>query len=40
MLSERCVFIDHNSGYVIRKHQVAINATETVKAELTFEGEA
>ena len=35
-----CVFIDHASGYVSIKHQVAINATETVKAKLTFEREA
>ena len=28
MLSEGCVFIDHASGYVSIKHQVAINATE------------
>ena len=36
MFSEGCVFIDHVSGYVIIKHQVAINSTETVKAKLTF----
>ena len=36
MFSGGCVFIDHASGYVIIKHQVAINATETVKAKLTF----
>ena len=30
MYSGGCVFIDHISGYVIIKHQVAINATETV----------
>ena len=40
MFSGGCVFIDHASGYVISKHQVAINATETVKAKLTFEREA
>ena len=40
MFSGGCVFIDHASGYVIIKHQVAINATETVKAKLTFEREA
>ena len=39
MLSGGCVFIDHASGYVIIKHQVAINATETVKEKLTFERE-
>ena len=32
-----CVFIDHSIGYVSIKHQVAINATGTVKAKLTFE---
>ena len=40
MFSEGCVFIDHASGYVIIKHQVAINSAETVKAKLTFEREA
>ena len=40
MFSGGCVFIDHASGYVSIKHQVAINATETVKAKLTFEREA
>ena len=35
-----CVLIDHTSGYMRIKHQVAINATETVKAKLTFESEA
>ena len=40
MFSEWCVFIDHTSGYVSIKHQVAINATETVMAKLTFEREA
>ena len=39
-LSGGCVFIDHVSGFVSIKYQVAINATETVKAKLTFEGEA
>ena len=37
MFSGGCVFIDHASGYVSIKHQVAINATKTVKAKLTFE---
>ena len=37
MLSGGCVFVDHASSYVIIKHQVAINSTETVKAKLTFE---
>ena len=36
MFSGRCVFIDHASGYVSIKHQVAINTTETVKGKLTF----
>ena len=40
MLSGGCVFIYHASGYVSIKHQVAINATETVKEKLTFEREA
>ena len=40
MFSGGCVFIDYAIGYVIIKHQVAINATETVKAKLTFEREA
>ena len=40
MFSGRCVFIDYDSGYVSIKHQVAINATETVKAKLTFERDA
>ena len=39
MFSGGCVFIDHASGYVSIKHQVAINATETAKAKLTFERE-
>ena len=39
MLSGGCVFINHASGYVIIKHQVAINATETVKAKITLERE-
>ena len=40
MFSGGCVFIDHASGYVSIKHQVAIYATETVKSKLTFEREA
>ena len=35
-----CVFIDHSSGCESIKHQVAINATETVKAKRTFDMEA
>ena len=34
------IFIDHASGYFSVKHQVAINATETVKSKPTFEREA
>ena len=37
MFSGGCVFIDNSSGYVSIKHQVAINATETDKAKLTFD---
>ena len=33
-------FIDHTSGYVKINHQVTINATETVKEDLTFDIEA
>ena len=40
MFSVGCVFIDRASGYVSIKHQVAINATETIKAKITFEREA
>ena len=40
MFSGGCVFINHASGYVSIDHQVAINATETFKAKLTFEREA
>ena len=40
MFSGGCVFIDHARRYVIIKHQVAINATVTVKAKLTFDREA
>ena len=40
MFSGGCVFIDHASGYVSIKHQVAINSTEAFKAKLTFEREA
>ena len=36
IFSGGCVFIDHASGYVRIKHQLAINATETVKEKLTF----
>ena len=35
-----CVLIDHASGYMSINHQVAINATETIKSKLTFESEA
>ena len=40
MFSGGFVFIDHVSSYVSIKQKVAINATETVKAKLTFEREA
>ena len=40
MFSGVCVFIDHVSGYVSIKHQADINATENVKAKITFEREA
>ena len=40
MFSVGYVFIYHASGYVRINHQVAINATETVKEKLTFEREA
>ena len=36
MFSGLFVFIDHASGYVSIKHQVSINATEHLKAKLTF----
>ena len=39
IFSGGCVFIDHASGYVSIKHQVAINDTETFKAKLTFDRE-
>ena len=39
MYSEGCVLIEHASGYMIIKHQVDINTTETVKAKTTFERE-
>ena len=38
ILSGGCVFIDHTSSYVIIKHQVAISATVTVKANPPFIG--
>ena len=40
MFSGGCVFIDHASSYVIINHQVAIKATETVKAKINFDREA
>ena len=40
IFSAGCVFINHVSGYVSIKHQVAINATKTVKAKLNFDREA
>ena len=40
MFSGGYVFIYHASGYVSINHQVAINATKTVKEKITFEREA
>ena len=40
MFSGGFVFIDHANGYLSINHQVAINATETVKEKLTFDREA
>ena len=40
MFSGGCVFIDHASGYLRIKHQLAINATGTVQEKLTFDSEA
>ena len=40
MFSGGCVFKDPARGYASIKHQVAINAAETVKAKITFEREA
>ena len=39
MLSGRCIFIDHASGYISINNQVDINATETVKDKIIFERE-
>ena len=39
MYSGGCLLIDHSSVYMSIKHQVDINSNETVKANLTFEGE-
>ena len=39
MYSGGCLLIDHSSGYMSIKHQVDINANETVKSNLTIEGE-
>ena len=39
MYSGGCVLIEHESGYMRIKHQVAINATENDKEKLTFEME-
>ena len=39
MFSGGCVSIEHSSGYVIIKHQVDINSTETFKEKLTFDRE-
>ena len=40
MFSVGFVFINHTSGYVSIKHQVAIKSTETFEAKLTFDREA
>ena len=40
MFSGGYFFIDHTRGYVSIKYQVDINATENVKAKLTFEMKA
>ena len=40
MFSRGCVFIDHASGCVSIKHQVAISATKTGKAKINFDREA
>ena len=40
MFSGGWVLIEHAIIYVSINHQVAINATETVKAKLTFDREA
>ena len=37
MFQGGCVFIDHVIGYVVIKHQVVINTTETVKAKCNFD---
>ena len=39
MYSGGCVLIEHASGYMRIKHQLAINATETIKAKITFDRE-
>ena len=40
MFSGGFVLIDHASGYMSIKHQVAINATKTVKEKITFDAKA
>ena len=37
MYSRGCVLIEHISGYMSIKHQVAIHTTETVKEKITLE---
>ena len=39
MFSGGCIFVDHASGFMIINHQVDINATGNVTAQLTFERE-
>ena len=35
-----CIFVDHASGYIDVRHQVTLNAADTVKAKLQFERDA
>ena len=35
-----CVFVEHDSNFMIKNNQVYINATETVKGKLTLERES
>ena len=38
MFSGKCVFVDHDSGYVSIKHQVVINATENLGIKSPLRG--
>ena len=40
MFSGGCIFIDHASGCMSIKHQVAINYTESINEKPTFERES